>query len=178
MDLRTAFFVLAAVVMAAPVVAQGEKSQPLAISAGIMWPGDNALKDDIGKTWLNVNLHYTVGINYERQARAEVTLGYAQRSEGNLDGNIVPITWDITWSKPVENRTASSYYGVGAGACWLNYDAPSGGDSDWGVAANFRVGVQWNNGVFAEARYLWTDSIVGGIEGSGLSLTVGTRLKL
>jgi len=105
-----------------------------------------------------------------------VSAGIQTRSNNGGRLRVVPITLSRTFQppNPVGGITGSPYFGVGAGAYFLNA-RNSGGESDSKIApgAFGQVGYQFPNKFFVEAKYQIVAGKAAGLRPNGLVLAVG-----
>ncbi len=155
-----------------PVLAQSTGIVPVRVKIGALLPAQSEARDNAG----SVVPAAEVDIRIPRFLGADfVSVGIQTRSNNGGRLRVVPVTVSRTFQppNPVGGITGTPYFGVGAGAYFLN--AQSAGDSASKVApgAFGQVGYQFPNKFFVEAKYQIVAGKAAGLRPNGLVLSLG-----
>lgn len=145
---------------------------PVRAKIGALLPAQSEARDNAGSlvpaAEVDVRIPRILGADF-------VSVGIQTRSNDGGRLRVVPVTVSRTFQppNPVGRITGSPYFGVGAGAYFLN--GRSGGESDSKVApgAFGQVGYQFPNKLFVEAKYQIVAGKVAGLRPNGLVLALG-----
>ena len=168
---------------ARPAAAQGDVpttsvSQPIVtVRGGVYLPFNSALKNASGKTLygggLDYNLQQKVG-----QSRTELSADYIERSSGGHTIRIFPVTIS-QFSIQSGQGGIRPYFGVGAGAYFINQTLPdSFGNNQTtnktAIGGFLGAGLDLPSNLMIEARYHIIQK-VGAYKADGLQLMAGFR---
>ncbi|MBW3636109.1 MAG: outer membrane beta-barrel protein [Armatimonadetes bacterium] len=178
MNLFTKRFLVAAAILAVPALApRSAQAQttgllPFRAKIGALLPSQNAARDAAG----SVVPAAEVDIRIPRFLGADfVSIGIQSRSgdEGKL--RVIPLTVSRTFQppNPVGRVTGTPYFGVGAGAYFLDGRSALGSDNKVTVGGFAQVGYQLPSKFFVEAKYQLTAGKAAGLSANGLQLFVG-----
>ncbi|WP_157947542.1 outer membrane beta-barrel protein [Abditibacterium utsteinense] len=153
--------------------AQSTGIVPVRVKIGALLPAQSAARDNAGSlvpaAEVDVRIPRILGADF-------VSLGIQTRSNNGGRLRVVPVTISRTFqpSNPLGRVTGSPYFGVGAGAYFLN-GKNSGGESDSKIApgAFGQAGYQFPNKFFVEAKYQIVAGKVAGLRPNGLVLSLG-----
>ena len=161
--------------LAAPQTqAQSTGLVPVRVKIGALLPSQSEARDNSG----SVVPAAEVDIRIPRILGADfVSVGIQTRSNNGGRLRVVPVTVSRTFQppNPVGSITGSPYFGVGAGAYFLNGKNGTSGQSDSKIApgAFGQVGYQFPNKLFVEAKYQIVAGKAAGLRPNGLVLALG-----
>ncbi len=155
-----------------PALAQSTGLVPFRVKIGALLPAQSEVRDNAGSVVPTAE----VDIRIPRVLGADfVSVGIQSRSNNGGRLRVVPVTVSRTFQppNPVGRVTGSPYFGVGAGAYFLN--GRSGGQSDSKIAAGGfgQAGYQFPNKFFIEAKYQIVAGKAAGLRPNGLLLSIG-----
>ncbi len=171
-------FVLAAAMLAlstlAPRAASAQTTGlvPFRAKIGALLPTQNAARDAAG----SVVPAAEVDIRIPRLLGADfVSIGIQSRSGDGGKLRVIPITVSRTFQppNPVGRITGTPYFGVGAGAYFLDGRSALGSDNKVTVGGFAQAGYQLPSKFFVEAKYQLTAGKAAGLSANGLQLFVG-----
>ncbi|MDQ2686753.1 MAG: hypothetical protein M3Y28_02685 [Armatimonadota bacterium] len=167
---------------ARPAAAQGipDTKKPTigTVRAGLYFPFNSRAKNNVGKTWYDVGLDYTVhqtpGIS-----RTNISLDYIERNSGGNDIRVVPLTVGQFTEHGEAGATVRPYYGFGLGVYFVHENVPN----SIGVQENkngtafggfLAAGLDLPSNFLIEGRY-HIISNVGSVNAGGLQVMAGLR---
>lgn len=156
-----------------PALAQSTGIVPVRVKIGALLPAQSEARDNAGSlvpaAEVDIRIPRILGADF-------VSVGIQSRSNNGGRLRVVPITISRTFQppNPVGAVTGSPYFGVGAGAYFLN-GRSGGGQSDSKIApgAFGQAGYQFPNKFFIEAKYQIVAGKVAGLRPNGLVLSIG-----
>lgn len=157
----------------APVAqAQTTGIVPLRVKIGALLPSQSEARDNAGSAVplaeVDIRIPRILGADF-------VSLGIQTRSNNGGRLHVVPVTISRTFQppNPVGKITGSPYFGVGAGAYFLQ--AKNNGDSSSKVApgAFGQIGYQFPSKLFVEAKYQIVAGKAAGLRPNGIILALG-----
>ncbi len=159
-------------VMAPNARAQSTGLVPVRVKIGALLLSQSAARDNAGSLVpmieADIRIPRVLGANF-------VSVGVQTRSNNGGRLRVVPVTVSRTFQppNPVGKITGSPYFGVGAGAYFLN--ARNGGQSDSKIApgAFGQAGYQFPSKLFVEAKYQLVAGKAAGLRPNGLILAIG-----
>ncbi len=154
--------------------AQSTGLLPIRVKIGALLPAQSEARDNAGSlvpaAEVDIRIPRILGADF-------VSLGIQSRSNNGGRLRVVPVTLSRTFQpgNPLGKITGSPYFGVGAGAYFLNGRNGNTGESDSKIApgAFGQVGYQFPNKLFVEAKYQIVAGKVAGLRPNGLVLAIG-----
>lgn len=147
---------------------------PIRAKIGALLPAQSEARDNAGSivpmAEVDIRIPRILGANF-------VSLGIQTRSNNGGRLRVVPVTLSRTFQpgNPLGAVTGSPYFGVGAGAYFLNGRNGNSGQSDSKIApgAFGQIGYGFPNKLFVEAKYQIVAGKVAGLRPNGLVLAIG-----
>jgi hypothetical protein len=147
---------------------------PVRAKIGALLPAQSEARDNAGSivpaAEVDIRIPPILGANF-------VSIGIQTRSNNGGRLRVVPVTVSRTFQppNPVGRITGSPYFGVGAGAYFLNGRNGQTGQSDSKIApgAFGQVGYQLPSKLFVEAKYQLVAGKAAGLRPNGLVLAIG-----